>query len=406
MTSGVPAPSGWEVTPSPPAGFLDAASGEPLHPAARRVLHELLGDLAETSDPTLWADPDRRYGSARRVRIALDHAREGVATQLFCRADEVSFCASGTQSVHLGIRGLLEGRRRAGHRFVTSTVEHSAVLKAAEHHRAQGGTVELVAVDGAGRLDLDRWTAAVSAPDVALACLQSANHEVGTLQPLTEAAAVCSRAGVPMLVDAAQTLGRSTRMTAEWSVLSGSAHKWGGPAGVGVLAVRGGTRWRAAWPTDDREGHRVPGFPTVALILAASAALEASTQQSVEEDARLGSLVHRIRRTVLARVPDSIVLGPAEDRLPHVVTFSSLYVDGEAVLDELDHAGFSVSSGSSCSSSSLEPSHVLVAMGALSQGNIRVSLPRGVRESDVDRFLEILPGAVARVRSALGADRL
>ncbi len=406
MTSGEPAPRGREATPSPPAGFLDAASGETLHPAAARVLSELLGDLAETADPVLWADPDRRYGSARRVRIALDQAREAFATQLSCRADEVSFCASGTQSLHVGIRGLLEGRRRVGHRCVTSAVEHSAVLTAVDDHRARGGEVDLVTVDEHGRLDLDAWTAAVAANGVAMACLQSANHEVGTLQPLAAAAAACARSGVPLLVDAAQTLGRSTPTEAEWSVLSGSAHKWGGPAGVGVLAVRPTARWRAAGPTDEREGRRIPGFPAVALILAAGAALEASTRQAAEEDVRLRALVDHIRLTVPARVPDAVVLGPAQGRLPHVVTFSCLYVDGEAVLDELDHSGFAVSSGSSCTSSSLEPSHVLVAMGVLSHGNIRVSLPRGVSEQDVDRFLEVLPGAVARVRSVLGADQL
>jgi cysteine desulfurase len=144
----------------------------------------------------------------------------------------------------------------------------------------------------------------------------------------------------------------------------------------------------------------------VPLVVAAAAALEDAESTRVQESARLRALVDRIRTRVPALVPDVVVLGDPDDRLPHVVTFSCLYVDGEAVLDALDRAGFAVSSGSSCVADALVPSHVLAAMGALTQGNIRVSLPDGVREDDVDRFLAALPDVVARVRAELGAEGL
>ncbi len=390
----------------PPAGFLDAASGEPLHPAARDVLLNLLGGTVEEVDPRFWADPQRRYGAARRTQILLEEARATIAATVGARADEVSFTSSGTEAVHRGVAGLLAGRRRIGDVLVATEVEHTAVLHAADAHEASGGAVRLVPVDGLARVSMERWAETVSEDGVAAACLQSANHEVGTRQPVTAAAALCAAAGVPLLVDAAQSIGRSGTADAGWAVLCGSARKWGGPPGLGILVVRDGTRWRPEPPTGERERGRVPGFPSAALAAAAAAALVAHSQDAETEDERLARLVERIRTEVRARVPDCEILGDPTDRLPHVVTFSCLYVDGEALLDELDRAGFSVSSGSSCTSSVHQPSHVLAAMGALTQGNIRVSLPRGVADADVEAFLDTLPIVVQRVRAALGASGL
>jgi cysteine desulfurase len=285
---------------------------------------------------------------------------------------------------------------------VASAVEHSSVL----HAVASGADaeVDLVPVDRAGRVDVDAFGTAVARPGVALACLQAANHEVGTRQPVDAVAELCRAGGVPLLVDAAAAVGHGALPTG-WDVLAASAHKWGGPAGVGVLAVRTGVRWRSPDPADDRStDRRVAGFEDVAGAVAAAAALEAVTSRAAVEDASLHRLVDRLREQVPATVPDAVVLGDPVHRLPHVVTFSFLYVAGEDLLDELSRQGFAVTSGSACSSSSLEPSHVLLAMGALTQGNLRVSLPRGVAEADVERFLAVLPTAVRSVRSALGAE--
>jgi cysteine desulfurase len=371
--------------------YLDAASAEPLHPAAREVFLAAL-DAG-------WADPARLYGEARRVRMLLDTARETVAGVLGARADEVSFTANGTQAAHLAVLGGLSGRRRAGQRLVTSAVEHSAVLQAGRRHEAAGGRVTIVPVDAFGRVDLDAFASAARGGDVALASLQSANHEVGTVQPVAAAAAACAEAGVPLHVDAAQSVGRS-ELPAGWSLLSASAHKWGGPPGVGVLVVRRSARWRSPLPDDEREGGRVPGAENVPAILAAATALEAVERTRAQDGPRLHALIDRLRGQVSSRVPDVAVLGDPDDRLPHLVTFSCLYVDGEALLGALDAAGYAVSSGSSCTSSALRPSHVLEAMGALSHGNVRVSLPRASTREDVDGFLDALAAAVARLRAA------
>ncbi|MFC4007739.1 cysteine desulfurase family protein [Nonomuraea purpurea] len=372
--------------------YFDAASSEPLHPQAREALLAAV-DVG-------WADPARLYGQARRAHLLLEQARTEVAEVLGARPDEVSFTSSGTQAVHLGVLGTLHGRRRVGRHLVTSAVEHSSVLHAGGVHERDGGSVETVGVDITGRVDLDQFAQAVAGPGTALACLQSANHEVGTLQPVAQAAAECRKHGVPLLVDAAQTAGR-TPVPPGWSVLTASAHKWGGPAGVGVLVVRKGTRFRSFLPEDERERRRVPGFENVPAIVAAAAALRAMAAEA-HEQARLSELVTRIRDTVPKVVPDVEVIGDPDDRAPHIVTFSCLYVDGEALLTELDKAGFAVSSGSSCTASTLRPSHVLEAMGVLTHGNVRVSLPRGASAAEVDRFLAVLPDLVRRIRQDAG----
>jgi cysteine desulfurase len=381
------------VTP----GYLDAASTEPLHPAAREVL---LAALDEG-----WADPARLYRDARRARLLLDNAREVLAGLLGARPDEVVLTASGTQAVHLGVLGLLAGRRRAGSRLVTTAVEHSCVLNAAGWHERAGGSAVRLPVDGLGRVDTEALAAEVAAPGTALLAVQSANHEVGTVQPVEAAAQAAGAAGVPLLVDAAQSLGRLP-VPAGWSALAGSAHKWGGPAGVGVLVLRRGTRYRSPLPEDGRGGGLAPGFENVPAALAAAAALQARAAEAADLEARHRAWVARVRAELPRLVPDVTLLGDPEDRLPHLVTFSCLYVDGEALLGALDREGLAVSSGSSCTSSTLAPSHVLEAMGVLTHGNVRVSFGRDSTEADLDRLLEVLPRVVAQVRRDLGADRL
>ncbi|MFF3940350.1 cysteine desulfurase/sulfurtransferase TusA family protein [Streptomyces phaeofaciens] len=372
--------------------YFDAASAAPLHPVARQAL---LASLDEG-----WADPARLYREGRRARMLLDAAREAAAEAVGCRPDELVFTPSGTRAVHSGIAGALAGRRRTGRHLIVSSVEHSSVLHSAETHEAGGGTVSRVEVDRGGAVSAETYARALR-PDTALACLQSANHEVGTEQPVAEVADRCRAAGVPLLVDAAQSLGWGP-VDGPWSLLTGSAHKWGGPSGVGLLVVRKGVRFAPQGALDERESGRAAGFENIPAVVAAAASLRALRAEAAAEATRLRKLTERIRARVAAVVPDVEVVGDPRRRLPGIVTFSCLYVDGEALLHELDREGFSVSSGSSCTSSTLTPSHVLRAMGVLSEGNVRVSLPFGAAEEDVERFLAVLPGAVAGVREKLG----
>lgn len=373
------------------ATYLDAAAGAPLHPVARAALLAALDDG--------WADPARLYRAGRLARQLLDAARETVADSIGARPDEVSFAANGTQALHAAVLGALAGNPRAGRTLVHSAVEHSAVLHAAEAHVVAGGSVRSVGVDALGRADVTDFADAMREPGVVAAALQAANHEVGTTQPVSAVAGLAP--GVALVVDATQTVGHAP-VPSGWSVLAGDARTWGGPS-VGILAVRTGVRWRSVAPADEREAGRVPGVPNLPAIVAAAASLRAVCDAQQTEAARHAALVERVRATVAATIPDVEVLGDPVERLPHIVTFSCLYVDGEALLTALDRRGFAVSSGSSCTSSTLEPSHVLVAMGALTSGNVRLSLHHASTEAEVDAFLAVLPEVVAEVRAELGA---
>jgi cysteine desulfurase len=370
-------------------GYLDAASAEPLHPAAREVLLSALDSG--------WADPARLHHEGRTARLLLDNARAVLADAVGVRPDELYLTASGTAAIHAGLPAVAAARRRVGSTIVHSAVEHSAVLHAA----AAAGTANEVGVDFSGRIDADRFATEVGKPGVAVAALQSANHEVGTRQPITWAAEVCAEAGVPLFVDGAASLGHDV-VPAGWSALTASAHKWGGPAGVGLLAVRKGTRLAPAWPVDEREDGLSPGHPNIPAALAAAAALQARLAEADELDKRHRAWIDELRHRVAAGIPDVEVVGDPDDRLPHVLTFSCLYVDGEALVTALDAEGFSVSSGSACTASTLRPSHVLAAMGVLTHGNVRVSLGRTTTYEEVDRFVTVLPGLVQRIRAEVG----
>ena len=372
--------------PAPPV-YLDSASSEPLHPHARQTLVAAL-DKA-------YADPRRLHGPARSARLLLDNARAVVAECLEVRPDEVFFTPSGTDAVHRGLLGLSRARSRVGSAIVHSAVEHSAVLHAVHW---QGGDALAVPVDRAGRVDVAAFVEAASGDGVAVATLQSASHEVGTTQPVAD---IAGRLGdVPLFVDACASMGRLP-LPGGWAAAAGSAHKWGGPAGVGVLLVRKGARWANPFPGDDVLDETSLGFPNVPAALAAAAALQAVVAERDERNRRHTALVDQIRASV-ASIPDVEVVGDPVDRLPHLVTFSCLYVDGEALVHELDRRGYGVASGSACTASTLEPSHVLAAMGVLTHGNVRLSLARETSAADVDGFLQVLPDVVRSIRAEVG----
>lgn len=363
----------------PASGYLDAASSEPLHPAARETLLAAL-DRG-------YADPRRLHGRGRDARLLLDNARAVVAECLEVRPDEVTFTSSGTDAVHRGLLGL---RLRPDTPVTRSAVEHSCVV----HAGGWAGAPEtVVPVDRAGRADVAGFAGATG-----VVAIQQANHEVGTLQPVVGAAEAAP--GAAVFVDACAAMGRLP-LPERWDVVAGSAHKWGGPAGVGVLLVRKGTLWASPFPGDDRVDERASGFENVPAALAAAAALRAVVEEREVVGARQHALVARIREAAAA-VPDVEVVGDPQDRLPHLVTFSCLYVDGEALVTELDRRGYGVASGSACTASTLTPSHVLEAMGVLTHGNVRVSLARDTTEEEVAGFCTALPEVVADLRARVG----
>ncbi|GAA2100673.1 cysteine desulfurase/sulfurtransferase TusA family protein [Microlunatus panaciterrae] len=345
-----------------------------------------------------WGDVLRLHRPGRLAAQALDRARALVAETVGAREDEVVFVSSGTHAAHAAIAGLALGRARTGRGLVASAVEHSSVLAACDTF----GDGRRVGVDRLGRVDLAGWREQVERPDVAAACLQVANHEVGTLQPYGEAAEICQGAGVPLVLDATSALGRiPLDQAGGWSVLTGWAGAFGGPASVGIMVIRRRARWRAPYPADDYQAGRWPGPVDVPAVVAAAVALHTWVQQRAEVADRQRVLVDRMRHRIAATVPDVDLAGDPDQRLPHLLTFSVLYVAGEALTLELDRAGIAVASGSACSASSEEPSHVLAAMGALTHGNIRVGLTRTSSQTEVDALCTALPPIVAELRSRL-----
>ena len=386
--------------------LLDGAAA-PMVPAAREVLLAAL-DAG-------WADPRRLYAEGRQARRLLDDAREAVASGLGVRPPEVSFLPSGPVALTAAVEGIRYASRRRGMRTVVSAVEHSAVLVPGRAVAAAAESAELLAevpVDSMGRVALDAWAVALDVPGTVVAALQSANGEVGTRQPLDAAWDACRTRGIPLVVDSQAGLGRDPVPEA-FDVLAGDARSWGGPAGVGLLVVPERTRWRRPGTVSEAEFGRTDAEPVVPLVLAAAEAWLAASAGRAEEALRAWDLVDEIR-SAAAQVPDTVVVGDPIERLPHVVTFSCLFVDGEALVHELDRRGFAVASGSACTASTLEPSHVLAAMGVLTHGNVRVTLPLAAaepggdpaRRAGVEAFCAALPEAVAAVRAQLGTDRL
>jgi cysteine desulfurase len=374
--------------------LLDAARG-PLHPVAAETLRAALA--------TGWADPTRLNPPGRTARALLDTAREVLAGALGVRPDELSVHPSAEAALDVGLTGLRHARRRTGTRLVAGATERSVLL-------LQPGAEQPVPVDAVGRVDPAAYAVGLAGGDVAAAVLQSANAEVGTRQPVAQVDRSCREHGVPLLLDATSSLGRdpSGIPNTAGSVVVADAASFGGPP-LGLLAVRTGTRWGLPGPRREAEHGREPAPPWVPLALAAAEAWRQSAAVAVAEERSARALVDRIR-CAAAGVRDVEVVGDPADRLPHVVTFSVLYADGEVLVEELARRGLAVASGSACTSSALRPSHVLAAMGVLTHGNVRVTLPLEAvsprRADDVDRLCRELPDAVATVRRRLGTDDL
>ena len=343
--------------------YLDHASTTPVHPAALAALVEATAEA--------FADPSRLYGAARTARIALDVARERVATAIGGRVEEVVFTSGGTESCNLAVVG---GARAAAaarkpKRIVVGAVEHTAVLHAAQGLEPDGFEVVVLGVDEHGTVDLDALRAAC-ADGAGLVSIQTANQEVGTIQPVAEAAAIAREAGALFHTDACMTVGHLPIDVGALGVdmLSGSSHKAYGPKGAGFLWARRGVRVRPALVGDDRERGRRAGLENLPAIAGMAAALEARGAEIAAEAPRLRALTDGMRAALPGLVDDLVLHGHPDERLPGLVAFSLLYVEGEALLLGLDKAGIAVHSGSSCTSSAQEPSHVLAAMGAPDAG--------------------------------------
>ena len=361
--------------------YLDHASTSPARP---EVVEAMLPWLS------FAADPGRVHTDGRLSRSAVEEAREQVAVLLGARPREVVFTSGATESIVAAVWGTTERRRH----IVVPAVEHSAVRDAS----AAFGAVTEVGVDGLGRVDPDAVLAAVRPGETALVHIQWANHEVGTRQPVSEVVAGCRERGVMVHVDAASAAGHVPvdfgALGAD--LLSVSAHKLGGPQGVGALLIRRGLRLRPLLVGGEQERSRRAGMENVAGIVGFGVA--ATT--AVDEDRARGQTDALI--AAATAVDGVVTYGDTVDRVPHIACFGVAGVEAEAVLLGLDQAGVAAHSGSACSSETLEPSPVLAAMGVEAERSLRVSVGWSTTDDDVDAFGAAFPGVVSRLRGLRG----
>lgn len=353
-----------------------------------------------------WGNPSSVYAHGRSARRALDESRDSVADVLGCRPNEVIFTSGGSESDNLAIKGVAFGRRSDGNRIVTSRIEHHAVLHTCEWlARNFGFDVTYIDVDRNGILDLEQYERAVG-PGTILVSIMLANNEIGTIQPIDDLSRIARRHGATFHTDAVQSGNWLDVDVGRLGVdlLSLSGHKFYGPKGVGVLYVRRGTSLLAQEQGGGQERGARAGTENVPAIVGLATALRLAVGEREARNRQAARLRDRLIQGVLASIPGSHVTGHPTMRLSNNASFVFEDSDGESILLNLDQHDICASSGSACTSGTLEVSHVLKAIGLppeLARGSLRLTTGSDSDDADVDHVLSVLPAAIERVRSVM-----
>ncbi|UIJ37074.1 cysteine desulfurase NifS [Desulfobaculum bizertense] len=363
---------------------------------APEVLEEMLPYFSE-----FYGNPSSMHHFGGQVGSKLDEARQRVADALGCEPGEIIFNACGTEGDNTAIYSALEANPDKRH-IITTRVEHPAVLNVAQHYEKKGYDVTYLGVDEYGRLDLDELKASLR-PDTALVSVMFANNETGNIYPIQEIAEIVKANGSLMHTDAVQAIGKVDidlkKIPVDFLVLSG--HKVHAPKGIGVLFVRRGTPFRPFMLGGHQERGRRAGTENAASIIGLGKALQIAKDNIELENTRVKALRDKLANGLLESIPDSRLNGDPENRLPNTANISFKYVEGEAILLLMDRLGICASSGSACTSGSLEPSHVLRALGVpftFAHGSIRFSLSRYTTEEEIDTVLREMPAIIERLR--------
>lgn len=377
--------------------YLDHAATTPTDPA---VVEAMLPYWCET-----WGNPSSLYAAGRQARAALDRARAALAGVLHCHPREITVTSGGSESDNLALRGsVAEARRvRARPHLITSAVEHHAVLHTAAALEKDGVDVTYLPVDGYGMVSPDDLAAAIR-PETCLVSIMYANNEVGTINPIAELAAVARTRHIPFHTDAVQAAGALSLDVEELGVdmLSLSAHKFNGPKGIGLLYTRRGTRWTPQITGGGQEMNRRAGTENVAYAVGMAVALANAEANRSRTVAHAAALRDRLIERVMAAIPDVRLNGHPLSRLANNANLGFAAVEAESLLIMLDAEGIAASAGSACASGSIEPSHVLTAMGVpepYALGTLRFSVGADNTAGEIDTVADLLPRLVARLRS-------
>lgn len=349
-----------------------------------------------------FGNPSSLHNFGNRVGAALKKARQSVQTLLGAEHDsEIIFTSCGTESDSTAILSALKAQPERKE-IITTTVEHPAILTLCDQLATEGYTVHKLEVDNRGRLDLDVYKSLLS-DNVAIVSVMWANNETGTLFPVVEMAQLADEAGILFHTDAVQIVGKLPidLKSASIHMLSLSGHKLHAPKGVGVLYLKRGTRFRPLLRGGHQERGRRAGTENSASIVALGKAAELALQHMEHENTVVKALRDKLQAGILASVPNAFVTGDPDNRLPNTLNIAFEYIEGEAILLLLNKAGIAASSGSACTSGSLEPSHVMRAMGipyTAAHGTVRFSLSRYTTEDEIDRVIVAVPPIVAQLR--------
>jgi len=375
--------------------YLDNAATTPTD---KRVLEAMLPYFTE-----IFGNPSSLHAFGQDAKHAVDEARHNTASFIGAKPEEIVFTSGGTESNNSAIKGIAYARREKGNHILTSKSEHHSVLESCHFLERQGFNVTYLHVDKYGMVDPNEVKKAITGKTT-LISIMHANNEIGTIQPIKEIGKIAREKGVYFHTDAVQTLGHLSIDVNDLNVdiLSASGHKLYGPKGVGILYVRKGVRISSFMHGGDQEKGRRASTHNVPGIVGFGKAVQLAKEEMVKEIERLSSLRDDLIKGILAKVDYSFLNGHPDLRLPNNVNVSIPYVEGESMLLRLDMEGIACSTGSACASSSLEPSHVLTAIGVspeLAHNSLRFSLGRSTTKDDIEYLLEVLPAIVGKLRS-------
>lgn len=375
--------------------YFDHSATTPVHPDVAEEMFRCVAGI--------FGNPSSIHSFGREAKKAVDAARSRVAESIGAKREEIVFTSGGTESDHLAIKGAAYANRKKGNHIITTAVEHHAVLNTCKALEKEGFELTVLPVDGYGMVNPGDLAGAIK-DNTILITVMHANNEVGTIQPISEIGEIAREKGILFHTDAVQSIGKIPVDVNDLKVdlLSISGHKIYAPKGIGALYIKQGITWRPFNFGGGQERERRPGTENVPGIVALGKAVELAAGNLAEESARLTVLRDKLIKGITERIDHVKLAGHPSLRLPNNVNFVFEYIDGGTMLLNLDMHGVAASSGSACSTGSVNPSHVLLAMGiprTMAHGSLRLTLGMVNNEKDVDEFIDIMPGIIEKLRS-------